>query len=97
MDCKCMRVDERFWIVDDKCVPPMHRTLKRRYSEGGDMAVPDGSMFDLNIFLDNENGAALIFDCGCEAHFHPDGSPFSTSTPDACLSITQFAAVTHRV
>ena len=26
MDCKCMRVDERFWIVDDKCVPPMHRT-----------------------------------------------------------------------
>lgn len=76
MDCKCMQVDPRFWIVDPKCIPLMHQTPKRRYSEGGDMAVPEGSMFDLNIFVESANGAALIFDCGCEAHFHPDGEPF---------------------
>ncbi len=74
MNCKCQRYSNNVWIVDDKCIPLMHEKPARRYSRGGDLAVPAGSLFDLNIFVESNDG--IIFDCGCEARFHPDGDPF---------------------
>lgn len=71
MTCDCKKYDDRYAVVDPRCLLEMHRTKPAPFYGSEADRVPPGMMFDLGIYLADDKD--VTFECGCYGNLYSDG------------------------